>query len=141
MLQWRRTYKLEYAIKKNIEDVVRRECNCDFDSSEIYYGEFSCRTRRDAAIYRAIINGSSEIERADKILEYIDEWKTIESTMRFGKFRLQLSSCCPISFKTFSELECIDDGEPQCKDNLLFGSSSCYRFKSCDDGSDNGSGE
>ena len=141
-MQHYESYLLEREILKNIEDVVQKRCNCDFDSSEIHSGEFSCRTKRDAVTYRAIINGSSEILSANETLDLIDDWKTNESTMRYRQFRLQLTSSCPISFKTFSEPECTGDEERASnkqKGVLLFNSDTCYTFKSCDDGSDDGS--
>ena len=114
MSQESKAEDLEVAIKENIEDVVRKGCNCNFNSTEIHSGEFSCRTKRDAVTYRAIINGSSEILSANETLDLIDDWKTSEGTMRYRKFRLQLTSSCPISFKTFSELECTGDEERAC---------------------------
>ena len=114
MSQESKAEDLEVAIKENIEDVVRKACNCKFNSSQIHSGEFSCRTKGDAVTYRAIINGSSEILRANETLDLIDDWKKNESTMRYRKFRLQLTSSCPISFKTFSELECTGDEERDC---------------------------
>ena len=61
-----------------------------------------------------------------------------DGTLLYNKFRLQLSQSCPIKFESFSEPECRGDGdgEPECNDkkgDLLFDSSTCYRFKSCDD--------
>ena len=144
-MQRYKAYSLEKAILKNIEDVVRKGCGCDFNSSEIHSGEFSCRTKRDAVTYRAIINGSSEIlHNATEIRDIIDEWKITEGTMRYHKFRLQLTSSCPISFKTFSDVECTGDEERACdkrKGDQLFNSETCYTFKSCDDGSGDGSTE
>ena len=142
-LQYHKSYYLERSILKNIEHVVREECNCDFDSSEIHSGEFSCRTKRDAVTYRAIINGSSAMLSANEIRDIIDDWKTSDGTMRHRKFRLQLTSSCPIAFTSFSEPECRGDDERRHCDNqkgdLLFNSNTCYTFKSCDDGMDEGS--
>ena len=139
LLQLSKAYDLEGEIKRNVEYAVQKRCHCNFSSSAIYSGEFSCRTIRNAVIYRAIINGSSEILRADDIITYIEDWKKNDGTLLYNIFRLQLSQSCPISFESFSEVECRVDGdkEPACKsqsDGLLFESSTCYRFKSCDDG-------
>lgn len=139
LLQLSKAYDLEGEIKRNIEYVVQNRCHCDFSSSAIYSGEFSCRTSRNAVMYRAIINGSSEILRADDVITYIEDWKRSDGTLLYKKFRLQLSQSCPISFKSFSETECRADRDegPTCNgqtDGLLFDSSTCYKFKSCGDG-------
>ena len=136
-MQLSEAYDLESAIKRNIERVVQQKCDCDFSSSAIYSGEFSYQRSRNAVTYRAIINGSSEILRANDIITYIENWKRTDGSLLYNKFRLRLSQSCPIKFESFSELECRGDGdaEPECnnqKGDLLFDSNTCYRFKSCD---------
>jgi hypothetical protein len=144
---------LEESVKKNLEQAVRQRCSCDFQSSSIYSGEFSCQTTTTDVIYRAIINGTSDLRTATELLGHIENWRHNQGTLLYHKFRLRLSQSCPLQIESFDEVECMkngtlalggerDDGREQNGklDNggsgLLLGGGSCYRFQACGDGSD-----
>ena len=139
---------LEESVKENIEREVRQRCSCNFQSSAIYSGEFSCQTTTTEVIYRAIVNGTSDLRTATELLGYIDNWQHNDGTLLYHKFRLRLSQHCPLQIESFSEIECIrnetlaggrkeQDGKSEKGESgLLLGGGSCYRFQACDDGSD-----
>ena len=140
---------LEESVKENIEQAIRKWCDCNFQSSSIYSGEFSCQTTTTDVIYRAIINGTSELRTAAELLEDIENWRRTRGTLLYNKFRLRLSQHCPLQIESFDEVECMKNGtstlggggrkEPESKlDNkesgLLLGvGGNCYRFEACDD--------
>ena len=143
-LQVSKAVDLENSIKKDIEQALRKRCDCDFGSSAIYSGEFSCQTTTTEVIYRAIINGSSELRTALELVVYIEDWLQSEGTLLYNKFRLQLAQNCTLRIKSFSERECEGDegvdksgtgveGHGVKDDGLMLGSSTCYRFQSCGD--------
>ena len=139
---------LEYSIKKDIEKALRNRCNCDFSSSAIYSGEFSCQTTTTEVVYRAIINGSSESRKATELVDLIKNWLQSEGTLLDNKIRLRLAQNCSPRIKSFSEEECGGDQDQKGRDlkdgGMLLGSNSCYRFQTCGDtGNDNtvGSGD
>ena len=147
---------LENSIKKDIELVVRKRCDCNFHSSAIYSGEFSCQTTSTEVIYRAIINGSSELLRASELTAFMEDWMINEGTLLYNKFRLRLAQTCSLLIQSYNEPECDGDDVTSLKaeaksdadktEGLLFDSSTCYRFQSCGDGGDkadidNGSAE
>ena len=114
---------------------------------------FSCQTTTTEVIYRAIINGTSELRTAAELVSYIENWLKSEGTLLYNKFRLRLSQSCSLHVESFSELECKGDrdrdGSGTDVDShghknggLLLGSDTCYRFQSCSDGrnSQDGSG-
>ena len=139
---------LEDSIKKDIEKALRNRCNCDFSSSAIYSGEFSCQTTTTEVVYRAIINGSSESRKATELINFMENWLQSEGTLLYNKIRLRLAQNCSLRIESFSEEECGGDRDKKghnLKDGgMLLDSNSCYRFQSCDDtGNDNtvGSGD
>ena len=134
---------LEESVKKNLEQAVRQRCNCSFESSSIYSGEFSCQTTSTDVIYRAIINGTSDLHNATELLGHIENWRHKQGTLLYHKFRLRLSQHCPLQIESFDEVECKNGTSPlggardgQDESGLLLGGGSCYRFQACDDGSD-----
>ena len=134
---------LEDSIRKDIEQALRKHCSCDFSSLAIYSGEFSCQTTTTEVIYRAIINGSSELRTATELVNFMENWLRSDGTLLYNKFRLRLAQNCSLRIESFSEQECEGDGDAgadksradKCcnlKDGgLLLGSSTCYRFQSC----------
>ena len=152
-MQASKALDLEESIKKDIESAVQHRCGCDFNSSAIYSGEFSCQTTTTEVIYRAIINGTSDLHTAAEVFSYIENWLKIEGTLLYNKIRLRLAKNCSLYVETFSEVECKGDGDPDesgrdvgslghGKGGLLLGSDTCYRFQSCSDvlNTQNGSG-
>ena len=143
-MQTAKAENLEQSIKQNIELAIRKRCSCDFDSSAIYSGEFSCQTTSTEVVYRAIINGTSELLRATELTSFIDDWKRSDGTLLHNKFRLRLAQACSLELRSFSEPECKGDREEtDIKDDdyksrgLLLDPSTCYRFQSCaSDGQD-----
>ena len=147
---------LEESVKENIQQAIRQRCGCNFQSSAIYSGELSCQTT--TVIYRAIINGTSDLHTATELLGFVEDWRRNEGTFLYRKFRLCLSQHRPLQIESFNEAECLrngtlgegGDGKEQDDDKsekgescLLLGGGSCYRCQACDDGSDTttGSGE
>ena len=142
-LQMSKALDLEESIKKDIEQAVRKRCSCDFNSSEIYSGEFSCQTTTTEVVYRAIINGSSELLRATELVTFMESWLRDEGTLLYNKFRLRLVQSCSLHIESFNEAECKGDGgtderetNSMSNEGLLLGSSACYRFQSCISGLD-----
>jgi hypothetical protein len=143
---------LEESVKKNLEQAIRQRCSCDFQSSSIYSGEYSCQTTTSDVIFRAIINGTSDLRTATELLDDIENWRRNQGTLLYRKFRLRLSQHCPLQIESFDEVECMkngtlarggahDGGREQDgnldnrESGLLLGGGSCYRFQACDDGS------
>ena len=155
LFQVSKAVDLEDSINKDIEQALRKRCNCDFSSSDIYSGEFSCRTTSTEVIYRAIINSSSESHTATELVNFMENWLLSDGTLLYNKFRLQLAQNCSLCIKSFSEAECEGDQDTARADEsraaegrdlkdggLMLGSSTCYRFQSCGDtGKDTGTEE
>ena len=147
---------LQRSIKTEIEEAIQHRCDCDFYSSAIYSGEFSCQTTISDVIYRAIINGTSDLHTAAELLDYIENWRKYDQTLLHNLFRLRLSQDCPMQISSFNEVECAGINTKSNKTNtnlrhdkfngnsndgnLLLGSGTCYRFEVCNGGSD-GDGE
>ena len=116
-VQVEKALDLEESIKKAVEAGVRERCDCAFSSSAIYSGEFSCQFTScqsgDCALathatYRAILNGTSDLLRADQLMEHLDHWREERGTLLYNVFRLRLASAkeCDISINSFNEAEC-----------------------------------
>ena len=150
-------HHLQRSIKAAIEEAVQSRCDCDFYSSAITSGEFSCQTTTSDVVYRAVINGRSDLITANETLDYIDDWRRNEQTILHNLFRLRLSQDCPLRIDSFNEVECKTsdedngsevkcdkagnscvDGRHSDKKGLLLGSGACYKFEACD--SDSGGG-
>ena len=102
-------YQLEDDIKESIETAIRKKCDCDFEQSAIYSGEFSCQTTTTNVIYRAIINGTSDILTAPELMELIENWRTTGGTLLYNsKYRLRLAQkeACPLQIESFHDPEC-----------------------------------
>jgi hypothetical protein len=109
-----KTKKLEKTIKDTIEEVVREKCCCDFEKTAIYEGEFSCHKSTKTVVYRARINGTTDIINITDLIEHIEEWKSYKGgSLLHGKFRLKLATekKCPLEVGSFDELECEHDPE------------------------------
>ena len=144
-MQVSKAVDLEDSIRKDIEQALRKRCSCNFISSAIYSGEFSCQTTTTEVIYRAIINGSSESRIATELVNFIENWLQSEGTLLYNKLRLRLAQNCSLRIESFSELECEGDSETGANESradedhslkdggLLLGSSTCYKFQSCGD--------
>ena len=144
---------LEESIKESIEQAIRQYCSCDFQSSAIYSGEFSCQTTTTDVIYRAIINGTSDLRTATELLDNIENWRRNRGTLLYNKFRLRLSQHCPLQIESFDEVECIKNATPgggggteqngkldNGESGFVIGGGSCFRFQACNDGSDTTTG-
>ena len=108
-MQNSQAYQLEDDIKESIEIAIREKCDCDFEQSAIYSGEFSCQTTTTNVIYRAIINGTSDILTAAELLDLIENWRTTGGTLLYNsKYRLRLAQkeACPLQIESFHDPEC-----------------------------------
>ncbi len=108
---------MEASIKKEVEEAVRERCECDFKSTAIYSGEFSCRSSNcksscslgTQATYRAILNGTSDLLSAEEIMNHIEDWRESDCTLLYNNlFRLDLANKteCKLRIKSFKEKEC-----------------------------------
>ena len=78
---------METSIKRELEKAVRERCECDFNSTAINSGVFSCQTFTSQSnclpvthvIYRAIVNGTSDFHTADQLVAHIKEWQESNS--------------------------------------------------------------
>ena len=102
------------TIKNEIENAVIERCNCAFSSSAIYSGEFSCQESCSTCsgpalgtyvIYRARINGTSDLLTAPQLMQHIDDWRTDDGTLLYNFFRLRLSNDCDFKISSFKEKE------------------------------------
>ena len=131
---------LQRSIKREIQAAIRDRCDCNFYSYAIESGEFSCQTTNTNVVYRAIINGKSNLRTADELLEYLDHWRKNDQTLLHDLFRLRMSQDCPLKIDSFNEVECKNNDknnndiehDSSKKEGLLLDSGSCYRFQACD---------
>ena len=98
------------AIRKSLTDTINRKCECNFDINAIYTGEFSCQTTKYDAIYRTVINGTSDSLTAPELVNHIREWKGEDGTFPVDLLRLRVETSCPLVIESFSEKECSRDG-------------------------------
>ena len=138
-------------MKWNIEKAVRQRCACDFLSFAIYSGEFSCRKSKTSVVYRAIINGTSDLHTADELMDFIEDWRTNEATLLYNKFRLDIANKedCHLRIQSFNDGDCsiqFDDSEPftngvnTTKLHSTLSPDTCYTFHECDEGRATGNG-
>ena len=107
---------LEAQIKSSVEKAVRERCNCDFSSSAINSGQFSCvfgssESECDLATYvtyRAVLNGTSDLLPADQLMGHIQDWRETRGTLIYNVFHLRLASNaeCAVSVNSLEEAEC-----------------------------------
>ena len=107
---------MESSIKREVEEAVRERCECDFKSTAIYSGEFSCQSSNcksscslgTQVSYRAILNGTSDLLIAGEIMNHIEDWRETRGTLLYNLFRLRLAkkSECQLSIDSFDESEC-----------------------------------
>ena len=135
-------YNLETDIKQSIEDAIRKRCDCDFEDSAIYSGEFSCQTSTTSVTYRAIINGTSDLLTAQALLDHIEDWRINSGTLLHDRFRLRLAKKekCALKIDSFDDLECSASNKG-CTDAEYLKADSCYKLLSAQEVSDCGSGE
>ena len=99
---------LESSIKRDVEKAVRDRCDCDFSSSTaIYSGEFSCRfSMGNSVMYRAKINGTSDVLNVWEILEYIQDWRVFDESLLYNKIRLSVDTKIKLTIESLTEKEC-----------------------------------
>ena len=107
---------METSIKRELEKAVRERCECDFSSTAINSGVFSCQTATCQSnclpithvIYRAIINGTSDFPTADQLIDHMKEWQKSSSSLLYNVFHLNLASNdeCQLRIGSLYEKEC-----------------------------------
>ena len=122
-LQVSKAQELDESIKKNIEEAVSSRCNCPFKSTAIYSGEFSCQrqacssdnscgvstTSVGTVLYRAVVNGSSDLLKATQILDYVEEWRESTGSLlhnNFFRLRIYRKKKCALRIGSFGDDEC-----------------------------------
>jgi hypothetical protein len=116
-IQVEKALGLEQSIRSEIENAVRARCNCDFSSTAIHFGEFSCQHSRyvsshdhccedTAATYRATVNGTSDLITANQVISHIEDWQEVRGTLLHGVFRLRLVRNCTTQISSIDEEEC-----------------------------------
>ena len=98
------------AVRTALTAAIRERCNCDFQSTSIDSGEFSCQTTTTHVVYRSLINGTSEMHMhtAPELLSFIDDWLKNEGTFRIFRFRLRVVPDCPLQIQSFHQPECMN---------------------------------
>jgi len=97
------------AVRTALTAAIRERCNCNFQSTSIDSGEFSCQTTT-THVYRSLINGTSEMHTAPKLLDFINNWLKNEGTFRILHFRLRVVPDCPLQIQSFHQPECMNGG-------------------------------
>jgi len=100
-------YLADHEVRTALTAAIRERCNCDFRSTSIDSGEFSCQTTSTHVVYRSLINGTSEIHTAPELLNFIDDWLKNEGTFRILRFRLRVVPDCPLQIQSFHQIECM----------------------------------
>jgi len=98
------------AVRTALTAAIRERCNCDFQSSSIDSGEFSCQTTSTHIVYRSLINGTTELHTAPELLNFINNWLKNEGTFRILRFRLRVFPDCPLQIQSFHQPECMNGG-------------------------------
>lgn len=105
---------MEQSIKRDVEKAVRERCECDFSSTAIHSGEFSCQFTSckpdgcelaTTATYRAMLNGTSDLLTANQLISHLQDWHEEIGTLLYNVFRLRLVNCT-IPIDSFHEEEC-----------------------------------
>ena len=116
LLQLLKVRYVETSIKKEVEKAIRERCECNFKSTAIFSGEFSCQSSMyesgssliTEVTYRAIVNGTSDLLTAEQIMYHIEDWRESDGTLLYNRIRLNLAKKkdCPLRINTFRETEC-----------------------------------
>ena len=101
-------YLADRAVRTALTAAIRERCNCDFQSTSIDSGEFSCQTTTTHVVYRSLINGTTELHTAPELLTFIDDWLENEGTFRILSFRLRVVPDCPLQIQSFHQPECMN---------------------------------
>ena len=109
---------MERSIKRDVEKGIRERCKCDFSSTAINSGEFSCLYTSGKSdncelatyvTYRAILNGSSDLLSANQLMAHLQDWHEAKRSLLYNVFRLKLANAteCSIKIDSFDEEECM----------------------------------
>jgi len=101
-------YLADRAVRTALTAAIRERCNCDFQSTSIDSGEFSCQTTTTHVVYRSLINGTSELHTAPELLNFIDDWLRNEGTFHIFRFCLRVVPDCPLHIQSFLQPECMN---------------------------------
>ena len=106
ILQVEKSLDLEFSVKSEIETAVRKRCDCDFSSTAIYSGEFSCQfSMGNSVLYRAKINGTSDLLNVWEILGYIQDWRVFDESFLYNKIRLTVEAKTRLTIESLTEKE------------------------------------
>ena len=108
-------------VQEALAAAVRERCSCDFQSTSIEKGEFSCQTTTTHVIYRSTINGTSDTQTAPELLDFIEDWLKNEGTFLIGSFRLRAVSDCPLQIQSFHQPECTNGESTNKRDSNVIG--------------------
>ncbi len=116
------TSSLDVSIATNLAQAVSSHCNCPFNSSRFHSGEFSCLPTTCSSdgtcgvtssyvgtvLYRAVVNGSSDLMTASQALQYVEEWREDTGSLLHSKLRLKLfkENECALNIESFFDDDC-----------------------------------
>ena len=100
---------IDRAVKKALTAAIRERCSCNFQSTAIENGEFSCQSTTTHVVYRTMINGTSDTHTAPQLLNFIEDWIKNEGAFLVGYFRLRVVPECPLQIQSFYQPECTND--------------------------------
>ncbi len=111
--QTSQAYEIDSDIRVALRDAINDRCNCGFQTGGITYGEFSCETMKEHAVYRSTIKGTSDKHTATELLEFIHDWIVNEGNIRVKRIRRWVSkTCSPLRIQDFKQSECSDETTP-----------------------------
>ena len=99
---------MENAVKGALTAAIRERCSCDFQSTFIENGEFSCQTTTTHIVYRTMINGTSDLRTAPQLLNIIEDWIKNEGTFLLDRFRVRVVPNCFLQIQSFHQPECMN---------------------------------
>ena len=111
-LQVEKAQDLVMSIRSELEQAVRERCDCTFSSIAIRGEKFSCETIGNVLathlVYRAALNGSSDLLPASTAMKHIQDWVDSDGTLDYFLFRLRLTSTtkCKLSIQSMNERAC-----------------------------------
>ena len=122
-MQAEKALSIANSIRQTLADNSNRKCGCNFQVNKISTGDFSCQTTRSDAVYRTVLNGTSDSVEASAAVGAISDWVDKNGTFVSDLRRLHVRSDCPLRITSLSESECGEsvDGEGNSESNTREG--------------------
>ena len=97
---------MEAGIRDGVREAIRQRCDCDFSTSDIVDGVFSCRNVTTEVTYRATLRGRIDTDRAGRLRSQVRRFVQRGPAITYDTFLLWVDSTCPVNLSSLTDPEC-----------------------------------